>query len=626
MAFKVELDAVKYVPHGPAGKEMLPGHCGTVWMIAAHPTMPRMVSCGDEDRNIRVWDTDQRRLLSVTRVPNPATAICLSHDGNTIAVGMTEGDFAVLDGASSPEARLSLVVYKSTAPQEATAGNLPSVGAAKMTKLQQKMEAQAEEDAKRSRTQKAFKVYEEVSEIRYSPDSSFLAVASRDNNIYIFYPRDHYRRVGVCRGHSSYVTHIDWSADGEFLQSSSGDYELLYWQGPHSSKYRDRHVQAGSPRKGYYGALLGEEKDRKWEQYRDMTDLCDHEWETWTCTLGFPVTGIWPKYSDGTDVNSVDRSKSKKLLATCEDTFKVVLFKYPCLRGPEPKLVAAAEPWRCARKEFSGHMSHVQCVKWNRDDSRLFSAGGKDCCIFQWKHVAASYGGSQEREEHTAEASRLIKEANDLLQRGKDALDWRIARNSEIAEKMTGAMQLEDSDSARKRGSERRRRSSIAYLKQMEEASGLDHSGWGDGTDAVGELPVMHPDVDTGAISSHGETSQPARATTQEMDQDVVKDTESPPAEVQEQSDQGQERANTPVVPQEQQDSQEANVATEEAEDKGDEQVKAVAAYEASEDGELSIEVGDVITVTEKNDENWWTGTKDDGTSGMFPSSYVESA
>ena len=30
------------------------------------------------------------------------------------------------------------------------------------------------------------------------------------------------------QGHSSFVTHIDWSVDGEYLQSNSGDYELLY--------------------------------------------------------------------------------------------------------------------------------------------------------------------------------------------------------------------------------------------------------------------------------------------------------------------------------------------------------------------------------------------------------------
>ena len=31
------------------------------------------------------------------------------------------------------------------------------------------------------------------------------------------------------KGHSSYVTHLDWSADNRILQSTCGAYELLYW-------------------------------------------------------------------------------------------------------------------------------------------------------------------------------------------------------------------------------------------------------------------------------------------------------------------------------------------------------------------------------------------------------------
>lgn len=36
--------------------------------------------------------------------------------------------------------------------------------------------------------------------------------------------------------------------------------------------------------------------------------LRDERWATWTTTLGWPVQGIWPKYTDGTFINSVDRS------------------------------------------------------------------------------------------------------------------------------------------------------------------------------------------------------------------------------------------------------------------------------------------------------------------------------
>jgi len=35
----------------------------------------------------------------------------------------------------------------------------------------------------------------------------------------------------------------------------------------------------------------------------------DASWATWTAEIGFPVMGIWPEYSDRTDVNAVYRAK-----------------------------------------------------------------------------------------------------------------------------------------------------------------------------------------------------------------------------------------------------------------------------------------------------------------------------
>jgi hypothetical protein len=45
----------------------------------------------------------------------------------------------------------------------------------------------------------------------------------------------------------------------------------------------------------------------------------DVTFATYTLRLGFPVMGIWPDDSDGTDVNAVARSRRGDLLATCDD-------------------------------------------------------------------------------------------------------------------------------------------------------------------------------------------------------------------------------------------------------------------------------------------------------------------
>lgn len=72
---------------------------------------------------------------------------------------------------------------------------------------------------------------EQLSVMRYSPDGNFLAIGSHDNCIYIYGVADNgrkYTRVGKCSGHSSFITHLDWSVNSQFLVSNSGDYEILY--------------------------------------------------------------------------------------------------------------------------------------------------------------------------------------------------------------------------------------------------------------------------------------------------------------------------------------------------------------------------------------------------------------
>ena len=54
------------------------------------------------------------------------------------------------------------------------------------------------------------------------------------------------------------------------------------------------------------------------------------------------------------------------------------------------------------------------------------------------------------------------------------------------------------------------------------------------------------------------------------------------------------------------------------------ERVRAMHAFNAQSDDELSLEKGDVVTVMKKIDEGWWIGVLN-GRTGMFPANYVES-
>jgi microtubule-associated protein-like 6 len=97
-------------------------------------------------------------------------------------------------------------------------------------------------------------------------------------------------------------------------------------------------------------------------------------WNTWTCTLGWPVQGIWPPFANGTDINSVDRSPDGIVLATADDFGKVKLFKYP---NPVEK---------SGHQAYMGHSSHVTNVRFLKQGNYLISTGGEDKCIFQWKY------------------------------------------------------------------------------------------------------------------------------------------------------------------------------------------------------------------------------------------------
>jgi len=180
-----------------------------------------------------------------------------------------------------------------------------------------------------------------ISDLRYSPDSTMLAAASHDQFIDVYAANRGYAHIARCRGHSATVTHLDWSRDSSVLQSNCAGYEILYWD-----------ARAG-------------------KQFTQ--NQRDTEWASWTCVLGFPTLGIWPDGSDGTDVNAVDASASREVLATSDDSGKVKLFAYPC--------VVEDAPFR----EYGGHSSHVMCVRFACDDSRLVSAGGKDRAIFQFR-------------------------------------------------------------------------------------------------------------------------------------------------------------------------------------------------------------------------------------------------
>uniref|UniRef100_A0A8C2HCN2 EMAP like 3 n=1 Tax=Cyprinus carpio TaxID=7962 RepID=A0A8C2HCN2_CYPCA len=302
------------------------GHVDEMWGLATHPTQNIFITCGN-DRQVCVWNAGDHKLdWCATLEVREESGLCadFSPNGAVVSVGLSTGRWVVLD------------LQTKEVVSDLTDGN------------------------------------EQLSVMRYSPDGSFLAVGSHDNFIYIYNVTEggrRYTRFGKCTGHSSFITHLDWSKDGKYIMSNSGDYEILYWD-----------VASGCK-------LL-----------RNRFESKDREWASYTCVLGFHVMGVWLEGSDGTDINALCRSHSERMVAVADDFCKVHLFQYPC---PKPKAPSY---------KYEGHGSHVTNVRFTHNDSHLLSMGGKDTCILQWRVKGAGTGDHSK--EHLASSSSVCSSSS----------------------------------------------------------------------------------------------------------------------------------------------------------------------------------------------------------------------
>jgi microtubule-associated protein-like 1/2 len=141
---------------------------------------------------------------------------------------------------------------------------------------------------------------------------------------------------------STNITHLDWSTDSTYIQCTSGECELTYWNATVC------------------------------RQITSPITLRDVEWATQTCLLSFNTIGIWPETMDGTDLSTVAKSNNGKLCATGDDCGKIKLYTHPVT---QPKSLNHTN---------GGHSSYVTRVEFLADDSRLISTGGRDTAIMQW--------------------------------------------------------------------------------------------------------------------------------------------------------------------------------------------------------------------------------------------------
>ncbi|KAM9364927.1 echinoderm microtubule-associated protein-like 6 [Pholidichthys leucotaenia] len=220
---------------------------------------------------------------------------------------------------------------------------------------------------------------EVIHEMKFSPDGSYLAVGSNDSLVDVYAVAQRYKKVGECSKSSSFITHLDWSVDSKILQTNDGAGERIFYRMP-----------------------LGKPIVTK-EEVKGL------HWASWSSVLGSEVSGIWPKYSDQTEINAVDANVSAAVLVTGDDHGLVKLYRFPCLsKGPHPCLlflfsfkflISSRLGFRLESpcflqgakfKKYVGHSAHVTNVRWSHDHQWVLTVGGADHALFQWRFLPES--------------------------------------------------------------------------------------------------------------------------------------------------------------------------------------------------------------------------------------------
>jgi microtubule-associated protein-like 6 len=294
---------------------------GEVWGLAVHPTQNNIVVTTGDDNKVRSWDFKARRCVGSGTLDNAAgqerkagygastlasttpnqqsRAVAVNHVNGHVAVAHNHGKVTVRPSFN----QLDQVAFTLNEPKEWTQA------------------------------------------MKFSPDGTKLAVGSHDNHIYVYDVNGNYRLIATCKGHSSFITALDWTADSTALHTTCGAYELLFWDAASGAQIKD-------------GA----------SRFRDEA------WATWSTPLGWPVQGIFRGVVDYTHVNAADRSKDSQVVAVGNDWGLVEVFGFPNNEGAQSN-------------QYRGHSEHVTNVQFARDDSYIFSAGGYDQTLMQWKRV-----------------------------------------------------------------------------------------------------------------------------------------------------------------------------------------------------------------------------------------------
>ncbi|XP_055525542.1 echinoderm microtubule-associated protein-like CG42247 isoform X2 [Wyeomyia smithii] len=274
------------------------GHGKQLWALAAHPD-DEVFATGGHDKYVAMWR--RHKLIWTSSVGYEIIALAFHPYGAALAAGSSEGHLIVIN-AENGATMLTIRVCGSP-----------------------------------------------LNCVEFNQVGDMIAIGSQNGSIYLFrVSRDgfSYKKINKIRG-SQPLTHLDWSSEGNFLQSVTVDFDLLFWD-----------VKSLSPEKSPIAM-----KDVKW-----MTN---------NNTVGFMVAGMWNNRYYAAPANTIitttSRNAAQDLIVSGDSDGYLRLFRYPCIT-PRAEFTEA--------KVYSGTLA---CVKFLHGNHSLVTVGGTDASLMIWE-------------------------------------------------------------------------------------------------------------------------------------------------------------------------------------------------------------------------------------------------
>tara|TARA_A100001015_G_C15025342_1_gene730188 strand:- start:1912 stop:3063 length:1152 start_codon:yes stop_codon:yes gene_type:complete len=178
---------------------------GELCGFCVHPTNPNVFATSGDDKTVRVWNCEEKKLLSIQMLDMPSQTCAFSKDGSKIVCGFGTRQSATKTPSSSSgfSKNGAYVVYES-------------------------------EDMTLVHEDRPSRVA--ITEIQYSPSGDHIAIAS-GKCIYIASSLDFQTR-SVVQNHKYEVSHFDFSQDSKSLRTNTTENELTFFSAEDGKKVK----------------------------------------------------------------------------------------------------------------------------------------------------------------------------------------------------------------------------------------------------------------------------------------------------------------------------------------------------------------------------------------------------